>query len=331
MATLDAVAMPTLPRLPRNLPSSTETFINGSPPNHLLRDPGDGRGKMLVPTSYGMQALHLHAKASGWQMRTTGRGRTLAQQTSLFLTRMTPTFDPAVNTTADSRVVKLDQRTIHPDLIPGKRWYKRQGVAACASPGTSNHGWYCADDTALELDGDPAAESVTEAFIRWLVPIAHQFGWTWELQSEPWHLSWIAGDDIPPVAQAVLRKNGIPFPGGTPVATSFQFVDRRLYDSRDDAAGKVGETPRVLPVFGLPEEVVGLNLNVTVTETEGPGYVTVWSAGDPPATSLQNWNEADENVANSKNVALGPNDTFAIMVGGGAAHVIVDISGYWLA
>lgn len=327
--------MPTLPRRPLSLPSTTETFINGAPPAHLLRDPGDGKGKMLIPCSYGMQALHLHARASGWQMRTTGRGRSLQQQTTLFLQRMTPTYSPNVNTTVDQRTVYLDQRDIHPDLIPGRRWYKRKGVAACASPGKSNHGWYAADDTALELDGDPDAEGVSEAFIRWLVPIAHTFGWTWELQSEPWHLSWIGGDEVPLVAQAILKKNGIQPPGGSIVASSYEFVQRRLYDSRDDTTnGKVGDQPRTLPVFDLPANVVGLGLNVTVTETEGSGFICVWPDGDPPPTSLQNWNEVGEAVANYTNIALGPNDTFKVLVGGGdrlRAHVIIDVMGYWLA
>lgn len=337
--------MPTFPRLPLKLPSSVDTFstfvngrrvLTGDPAPELVRDPGDRRGSLLIPCSYGMQALHLHAAASGWVMKTTGRGRPLARQTAAFLERMTPSFDSSINTADDSRTVVLDQRHIHPQLIPGKRWYKRKGLAAVASPGTSNHGFRSADDIALELDGDPDAEGVTEAFIRWLVPIAHLFGWTWELQSEAWHLSWIAGDEIPPFAQAVLRKHGIPFPGGSIVADKFEFITpRRLYNSRDDLTnGKLGAEGLTLPVFNLPENVVGLKLNVTVADTEGPGYVAVWTDGDWPETSLQNWDFANVTIANGADVALTATDTFKVKIDGpeGAlANIIIDIVGYWLA
>jgi hypothetical protein len=68
----------------------------------------------------------------------------------------------------------------------GRRWYKRLGVATAAVPGTSNHGWGLAVDVVLGTSVFP-----------WLINWADDFGWSWELQSERWHLRYYAGDRVP--------------------------------------------------------------------------------------------------------------------------------------
>ena len=330
--------MALLPVVPVRPPSVVDTFttfvtIDGrarrvltrDPDPSILRDPGDGLGAMLILPSYGMQALHLYALRNGFTIQTTGRGRTLERQTALFLERMTPTYDPNVNTTT-SRTCVLDQRSIHPDLYPGKRWYLRRGYAPCASPGTSNHGYWCADDIAEENDGTPGTDPVSAKLLNFLIPIAHLFGWSWELQSEPWHLTWIGGDEIPPFAKKILDEYNITYPGGAIVAEKFQFADVRLFDSRDKAGEKIQGVQK-LPV-SAPAGCVGLNVNVTVSETEEPGFVAVYGktfAG----TSVQNWTAPGVTIANSKNVPL-IDGAFHVLIGGeGAAHVVVDIAGYW--
>lgn len=79
----------------------------------------------------------------------------------------------------------------------GKRWRKRPGVAAAAVPGTSNHGWALAVDLGSELDGDDGTESISNAAVAWLVGNAHLYGFSAELQSEPWHWFYYAGDATP--------------------------------------------------------------------------------------------------------------------------------------
>lgn len=79
----------------------------------------------------------------------------------------------------------------------GRRWYQKPGTAAAAVPGTSNHGWALAVDTGGERDGDAGTEPIDEHTLGWLLEHAEDFGWSWELQSEPWHLRYFAGDDIP--------------------------------------------------------------------------------------------------------------------------------------
>lgn len=69
-----------------------------------------------------------------------------------------------------------------------ERWYKKDGVASAAVPGTSNHGWAIAVDVA----------NATGARLAWLERYAVGFGWSWELvPEEPWHLRNYSGDDIP--------------------------------------------------------------------------------------------------------------------------------------
>lgn len=86
-------------------------------------------------------------------------------------------------------------------------WVKKPGVAAAAVPGTSNHGWGLAVDCGEENDGDKGTESFTTPTLSWLKVHAHSFGFSWEIQSEPWHLRYWAGDVLPKAV--VLHEVGI--------------------------------------------------------------------------------------------------------------------------
>lgn len=68
----------------------------------------------------------------------------------------------------------------------GRRWYQRPGTAVAAVPGRSNHG------LGLAID-----HVTTQASVEWLRQHAYLYGWSWEIQSEPWHLHYFAGDAIP--------------------------------------------------------------------------------------------------------------------------------------
>jgi LAS superfamily LD-carboxypeptidase LdcB len=65
-----------------------------------------------------------------------------------------------------------------------------------AAPGTSNHGWGLAVDFAEELDGDTQPESVSAKFVKWLIRNAATYGFSAEVQSEPWHWRYVAGDKL---------------------------------------------------------------------------------------------------------------------------------------
>lgn len=70
----------------------------------------------------------------------------------------------------------------------GELWYQKPNTAAAAVPGTSNHGWGLAVDIwNVGHNGR----------LEWLLENARRFGFAWELESEPWHIRYILGDDLP--------------------------------------------------------------------------------------------------------------------------------------
>ena len=74
-----------------------------------------------------------------------------------------------------------------PRIYKGRAWYLRKGMAPMAVPGTSNHNLGIAVDIA----------NASGKRLEWMLANAHKYGFSWEVQSEPWHLRYVAGDDIP--------------------------------------------------------------------------------------------------------------------------------------
>lgn len=70
----------------------------------------------------------------------------------------------------------------------GATWYLKPGLAPLAASGTSNHGYAVACDIW----------NVTKnGRLEWLLQHADSFGWSWEVQSEPWHIRYVLGDALP--------------------------------------------------------------------------------------------------------------------------------------
>ena len=115
----------------------------------------------------------------------------------------------------DAQVALLKSRAV-PDVPQGGSWqrtwnghvwYGKPGAAAAASPGTSNHGLGLAIDVALDGYGG-AAKPITPQ-LPWMVAHAATYGFAWESDSEPWHIRYNPGDNIP---QAVLDFENPPAP-----------------------------------------------------------------------------------------------------------------------
>lgn len=178
-----------LPIRPLTKPSCLRGQKNGELTAGILKQCGLGGFLLAEPAARACRALVAAAEARGFKVRTTGTYRSFKQQEALFLSRYTTT--------------PLKGR-------PTKRWngvtyWQKPGTAMAAVPGTSNHGWGLAVDFAEELDGDAAPEAVSPRFVKWLIKHAARFGFSAELQSEPWHWRYVAGDSIP---DAVLAFEG---------------------------------------------------------------------------------------------------------------------------
>lgn len=174
------------------LPSVIQGQENGKVSSTLLRGVGDGRGAMIKLVSYGMQALHIAAAAGGFVIATTGRGRSYDRQVAMFLERYTRDYLP-------DRPYKTWN---------GVRWYQKPGTAMAATPGTSNHGWWSADDVAEVRNGQVVG--IGDAALIWMRDNAPSFGFGLETTKERWHWHWIAGNSLPQRAVDVLRYCGIP-------------------------------------------------------------------------------------------------------------------------
>jgi LAS superfamily LD-carboxypeptidase LdcB len=95
----------------------------------------------------------------------------------------------------------------------GAKWYLHNG-APVATPGTSNHGWGLAIDAALKTQGKNGGvvsistkpKVAKRSGVQFLLAEAQTLGWSWELQSEPWHIRYVAGDKTPPRLAKLLAE-----------------------------------------------------------------------------------------------------------------------------
>ena len=116
----------------------------------------------------------------------------------------------------------------------------------------------------------------------------------------------------------------------------------RVFDSRDASSVlggvkfEAGDNVAVNVSAGFDgvDFALAVFANVTITETEGAGFLTVWGADEsgtltPPETSNVNWAAEGLTLANLALTTVGNENSIEIRCGGaGRAHVIVDIQGY---
>jgi len=77
-------------------------------------------------------------------------------------------------------------------------WYLKKGFAPMAAPGSSNH------NLGLAVDIWTASGKRLE----WMLANCKRFGWSWEIQSEPWHIRYVAGDKVPQAVKRWKEANG---------------------------------------------------------------------------------------------------------------------------
>ncbi len=133
-------------------------------------------------------------------------------------------------------------------------------------------------------------------------------------------------------AEKWLSADSLNFSGAT--GTSLRvWLAQRLLDTRADGAGAVcaggNITLQVSGLRGVSATATAVALNVTATDSSGPGFVSVGPAGlDPSSTSTVNLGAAGQTRANLVMVAIGISGQIAIHVSV-TTHLVVDVSGYF--
>lgn len=82
---------------------------------------------------------------------------------------------------------------------------------------------------------------------------------------------------------------------------------------------------------GLPANVSAFSLNLTVTNTQGAGFILAYPAGgSAPTVSSVNYTGAGQTVANAAIVPAGSGDSVTFVAGVSNTDLIVDINGYFV-
>ena len=87
----------------------------------------------------------------------------------------------------NQRMTTVPQAGKTPRVFQGKNWWLKDGFAPIAQPGKSNHNWGISVDVS-EASG---------ARLEFMKATALDYGFSWELDSEPWHVNCYNADVIP--------------------------------------------------------------------------------------------------------------------------------------
>lgn len=166
--------------VPIVMPADLKGVEPGKLPENLLR-PIKGGGKLHWRAADAWNAMTTKATLDGLVLKPTSAGdlyRSYESQKAGFLQRYRLDPIPGAST----------------KTFEGKTWYLRKGMAMLATPGKSNH------NLGLAVDVHSAGEPKR---LNWLIANVKDFGFSWEVvPSEPWHLRYVCGDNVPAAVQA---------------------------------------------------------------------------------------------------------------------------------
>ncbi|MEV6210355.1 S53 family peptidase [Kitasatospora sp. NPDC051914] len=120
-----------------------------------------------------------------------------------------------------------------------------------------------------------------------------------------------------------------------PAGTYTSVQPKRLLDT--GVPGVASRTATTLQVAGsansgVPAGVTSVVLNVTVANTNGPGYLTAWPTGKTmPLSSNLNWMQGSVAVPNVVTVPVGTDGNVSLFNGSwtGPVRMVVDLMGYY--
>ena len=81
----------------------------------------------------------------------------------------------------------------------GKKWYLKKGMAMLATPGKSQHNLGIAVDVS----------TASGPRLAWMLENEHLFGFSHEVQSEPWHIRYTQGNQVPDAVVAHLATKAV--------------------------------------------------------------------------------------------------------------------------
>ena len=115
-------------------------------------------------------------------------------------------------------------------------------------------------------------------------------------------------------------------PGGFVPITPVRAIDTRQTGS---CLGSDPITVQIAGVNGVPTDAAAVSLNVTVTEPDHEGFLTVWPGGTarPDASNLNF--VAGQTVPNMVTVRLGGDGTISVHANQGCPQVIIDVAGHY--
>ena len=168
-------------------------------------------------------------------------------------------------------------------------------------------------------------------------------------------LDWAPGQTLANAATATVGTNGqinlYNYTGNTNVIvditgwydtndgdTYHALTPARVNDSRPDSqigpyttpwATNTTRTVTVAGTHGIPTNAHAVALNITVTDTTAPSYLTVWPTGTPqPGASTLDW-APGQTLANAATATVGTNGQINLYNYTGNTNVIVDITGWY--
>jgi hypothetical protein len=178
------------------VPTALKAYKNGQLPGNLLAKVKTG-GQMYAPVAEQFNKMYDAALAAGFKLKNVGDYRSFEGQLNMFM----------------DRYVTTDTGTGVTRQYEGKTWYLKKGMAMLATPGKSQH------NLGLAVDVHSASEPKR---LNWLIANVKEFGFSWEVvPSEPWHLRYVNGDNVPASVKAWMEANGVTAPAaGAPVTAA---------------------------------------------------------------------------------------------------------------
>lgn len=196
-----------LPVTPVVMPACLIGQRNGAIDRHLLVRTDAPELLMVAPSARSFNAMQAACEVdTGHRIRAISGYRTDYTQWWAFggkgaryepVSRAVWLFAPPSRRKEWPDAARRDFAARHPTWgVPDARWWVKINFgtvlkpayrATAAVPETSNHGW------AIALD----VRSIPAKVVAWLCANAWRYGFSAEIQSEPWHWRYFAGDDIP--------------------------------------------------------------------------------------------------------------------------------------